>query len=192
MQTPPAEPVTSKLAASVQPLPGTELNNAANSEPDCHHRKRGSQGVDEASESNDAPLKKQMKVEQASAAATSTALLDDDIDWTATTVTPELQLAPASDFDQEADTNQVVAADSDADETHLKQADVKSILAEEQSQPQASNAAEVPPDDGKDAGHKEVHQAVAGYVKALLDPFYKAGIVDREVSVLLKLSCAES
>lgn len=185
-QTSPAKPVPSKLAAPFQPSPETKALHAAKPGSDSNHRKRGPQVAEETLDEDGASHKKKLKVEQASAAAINTALLDDDIDWTATSATAELELASASNFEQKSENKQ------DTDDTHLKQAEVKSALAEAPSQPHASNAAEKLPDNGRDAGNKEIHQAVAGYVKALLDPFYKAGIVDREVDVLLKLSCMPS
>ena len=151
-------------------------------------RKNTKSGSDAPSELSKASQNKQPKVEgtsTAAAALSSAALLDDDIDWTATankSDQSDLQLASsADDAVQQAGRSQLSADEPDTAPAHSQHADTANDSKCLQ-QPQAACAAHEAPSSTGDDGDKQVQQAVGEYVKALLDPFYKAGIVDRQVS----------
>lgn len=153
-------------------------------------KKRKNLATGGASEISEMSHNKQSKVEEASTAAAvpSTALLDDDIDWTATADKPDLQL-PASPDPAVLQAGDPQPGPQEPD-TALEQSQCTDAADGSGSaclQPQQAAAAahEVPSSSGG-TGDKQVQLAVGEYVKALLDPFYKAGIVDREVSSHIK------
>lgn len=129
---------------------------------------------------------KQSKIEQTSTATAvpSTALLDDDIDWTAAADKPDLQLAASPDHAVlQAGKPQLAAQEPDTAVEQSQCADAADGSGSECLQPQqAAAAAHEAPSSTGGTGDKQVQRAVGEYVKALVDPFYKAGIVDREVS----------
>ena len=151
-------------------------------------KKRKISESDGASESSKASKNKRPKVEESSTAAAvnSAALLDDDIDWTATTDKSDLQLASLADDAVQQESRSQLSADepdtASAQSQHAGTADEHVCL----EQQQAAFAAREAPSSADDKGDKQVQNAVGEYVKALLDPFYKAGIVDREVSCHIK------
>ena len=174
-----------------------QTGNSSLPEPDPGStKKRKKLGSDVASELSEASQNKQPKVEGTSAAAaaaavSSAALLDDDIDWTATadkSDQSDLQLASsADDAVQQAGRSQPSADEPDTVPAHSQHVDTAGESKCLQQQQAAFAAHEAPSSTG-DKGDKHVQQAVGEYVKALLDPFYKAGIVNREVSYQTKLA----
>lgn len=153
-------------------------------------KKRKKTATDGVSEVSETSQNKQLKIEEASTATAvpGTALLDDDIDWTATADEPDLQLASSPDHAAlQAGEPQHGAEELDTAVEQSQHADAIDGSECSQQQQAAAAAHEAPSSTGG-TGNKQVQLAVGEYVKALLDPFYKAGIVDREVSSHIKPS----
>ena len=120
---------------------------------------------------------KRQKLEDTSAAAISAALVDDDIDWAATdqdqdfeTGLPLEQHHPVSNHQQGAAEQEDLAA-----QQHQTENDVETTAEGDVQQHKTASS--------RTGGGREVQHAVAEYVKALLDPFHQAGIVNREVRI---------
>ena len=148
-------------------------------DPDPGSTKKRKKSVSHwGSEFSEASPIKQCKVEGASTAAavSSAALLDDDIDWTATADNTDLHSADHAVA--QANESQLGADEPDFALAHANAAGAHTCLEPQQ----APAAAQEAPCSTRDKGDKQVQHAVGEYVKALLDPFYKAGIVNREVS----------
>ena len=188
-------PVT--LTTQALPANNTAQQTGASSAPEPDPgstKKRKTSGSDRVSEISEASQAKQPKVKEsataaaAAAAVSSTALLDDDIDWNATADESDLQLASSAvDAVQEDSRSQPSAGEPDAAPAQSQHADTADEH-EPLEQQQAAFAAQQVPCSAGDKADRQVQHAVAEYVKALLDPFYKAGIVDREVSCHVKPS----
>ena len=114
-------------------------------------------------------------------------LLDDDIDWA----------APSS---VAADAAAASEAPSEADALHAAIGDTQGALqlkAGMQASPHGTQhttetRADEPPDPGSPQHHsdaKRIQHAVNKYIRAFLDPFYKAGIVTKEVWCSQDLRC---
>ena len=152
------------------------VSNATEARPDSMQQIHGSDGAPDTSQN------KRRKTEEASAAAAAieTALVDDDIDWTAFTDTPEVPLVSTPPGSQQADAIRDVSTDLNSDVAQPQQAEAAAL---QDSRPQqVDKEEEQPPGNGAHGSKQEVQHAVAEYIKALLDPFYKAGIVNRDVS----------
>ena len=160
----------------------TGASNASEPGPEITKKRKKSEAGDGASDSSTVSQKKQSKVEEAlKAAAADTALVDDNIDWTATSDQPHLQSPSSADDVQQVGMHQLGASEHDTGIAHPQSAEPPSKSESIQQQP-AEVAAQEVPSRNDDTGDKYVQHAVAEYVKALLDPFFKAGIVDREVN----------
>ena len=186
---PPAT-LTQRATSGKDPAQKSGAPNAP--EPDTGStKKRKTPGTDGASEISETSQNKQSKVEEVltATAVPSTALLDDDIDWTATADKSDLQLASSPDRAVlQAGDPQLGGKELDTALEQLQHADAADGNECPQQQQAAVAAHEAPSSNGG-TGDKQVQHAVGEYVKALLDPFYKAGIVDREVSLPVKPSC---
>ncbi|KAL3133325.1 hypothetical protein ABBQ38_007202 [Trebouxia sp. C0009 RCD-2024] len=157
-----------------------EASKPSELDPDTSKKRKRSESTTGVSESSQ---NKQHQEHSSTAAATHTALVDDDIDWTATTAVPDMQLASPPDSIQ-GDERQLGADEPDTDLAHSQQA--AAVHASEcLQQQQAAMAEHGVSSSGGDTGDKHVQHAVGEYVKALLDPFYKAGIIDREMYKLV-------
>lgn len=164
-----------------------EASKPSELDPDTSKKRKRSESTTGVSESSQ---NKQHQEHSSTAAATHTALVDDDIDWTATTAVPDMQLASPPDSIQ-GDERQLGADEPDTDLAHSQQA--AAVHASEcLQQQQAAMAEHGVSSSGGDTGDKHVQHAVGEYVKALLDPFYKAGIIDREVGLLYFSTYASS
>lgn len=132
------------------------------------------------------PAKRRRLDSEASPAVTTAPLIDDDIDWTAPNDGSEPQSPDVIDSDVEAlpapQMLDPLLAMSHVTEGAAEGAEHADAVA------QISQHQDLGPDepggDQGDPNRRQVQHAVAEYVRALLDPFYKAGIVDREVRVL--------
>lgn len=186
---PPAT-LTPQATSGNDPAQQTGAPNAP--EPDTGStKKRKRLATDSTSEVSETSQNKPSKVEEASTATAvpSTALLDDDIDWTATADKPDWQLASSPDHAVllQAGDPQLAAEEPDTAVEQSQHADAADGSGSNRLQQQQAAAAahEVPSSTGG-TGDKQVQLAVGEYVKALLDPFYKAGIVDRQVRSYFK------
>ena len=145
-----------------------------------------------------APNKRRKLDSKPAPAAIATPLIDDDIDWAASSRACEHPLADGDATDAQhqqdltlpqqeseqlrvSETVQEAAAEDVAEaEAASKACQTRNLVADNQAGSQGNS------DKGL------VQHAVAEYVRALLDPFYKAGIVDREVSVTKPVGSATS
>lgn len=118
--------------------------------------------------------------QQCASALTGMPLMDDDIDWSASHVATEQQAAVDTETDPQVTHQQASAFTHDAD-TAETGGDADSPANAQWDHEQDVHT-EDDPDRQIDDGQRHVQHAVAEYVRALLDPFYKAGIVNREVS----------
>lgn len=148
-------------------------------DPDTTKKRKRSESSTGVSESGQ---NKQPQEDSSTATATGTALVDDDIDWTATTAVPDMQLASPPD-NIKAGESQLGSDEPDTGLANAQQAEAVGA-SECLQQQQAAMGEHGVASSGGDTGDKHVQHAVGEYVKALLDPFYKAGIVDREVGSL--------
>ena len=136
-----------------------------------------------------APNKRRKLDSKPDPAATATPLIDDDIDWAASSGAYEHPLADSDATDAQAQQD-LTLAQQESERLHAS-GFAQEAAAEDGAAAEAASEACQQPDLDSDyqAGIQEesdkglVQHAVAEYVRALLDPFYKAGIVDREVSV---------
>ena len=178
-------PVTAhQVRSGPQSVQQIEASKPPERDPDTTKKRKRSESATGVSESS---KNKQPQEESPPAASTNTALVDDDIDWTAITAAPDMQLSSAA----EADAIQLSAEELDTGLAHSQQAEAAGA-SECLQQQQAAVAEHGVLSSGDDTGDKHVQHAVGEYVKALLDPFYKAGIVDREVDPLYLLAYAAS
>lgn len=122
---------------------------------------------------------------EASPAVTTAPLIDDDIDWTAPNDGSEPQSPDVIDSDVEAlpapqksDPLLVMSHVTEGAAEGAEHADAVAQISQHQDL-----GPDEPGGDQGDPDRRQVQHAVAEYVRALLDPFYKAGIVDREVRV---------
>ena len=106
--------------------------------------------------------------------------MDDDIDWSASYVATEQQAAVDTETDPQVTHQQASAFMHDADTAET--AGDADAPANAQWDHEQDVHTEDDPEMQTDDGQRHVQHAVAEYVRALLDPFYKAGIVNREVS----------
>lgn len=174
MKFPPAPAHQAKSAHnSVQQLEASKTSDLDSVTTKKRKRSESANGISESSQD------KQPDEDIPSAVATNTALVDDDIDWTAISVVPDSQLVSSTD-DMQAGASQLSTDGPDTGLAHSQQAEA-ACTNEGLQQQQGALVTHKVPSRGDDAGDKQVQHAVGEYVKALLDPFYKAGIVDREV-----------
>lgn len=145
-----------------------------------------------------APNKRRKLDSKPAPAAIATPLLDDDIDWAASSRACELPLADSDAADAQAQQD-LTLAQQESQQLHAREF-VPEAAAESAAAAEAPSEACQQPDPVSDyqagsQGNSDqglVQHAVAEYVRALLDPFYKAGIVDREVSVANSIRLATS
>ena len=131
-------------------------------------------------------------------AAIATPLIDDDIDWAASSRACEHQLADSDATDAQAQQD-LTLDQQESQQLHASES-VQEAAAEDAAAAEAASEAYHQPDLVSDyqagsQGNSDkglVQHAVAEYVRALLDPFYKAGIVDREVCVAETIGLATS
>ncbi len=145
-----------------------------------------------------APNKRRKLDSKPAPAATAMPLIDDDIDWAASSGACKHPLADSDAPDTHAQQD-VTLAQQELEQLHASDF-VQETAAEDAAEAEAASEACQQLDLVSDnqAGSQEnsdkglVQHAVAEYVRALLDPFYKAGIVDREVSVTKPMGLATS
>ncbi|DBA97552.1 TPA: hypothetical protein ACH3X1_015245 [Trebouxia sp. C0004] len=178
-----------KASTSAQPVPALM---ALNSEEAGTNQAAGmSASVVSTDAAGTAPTKRRKMDSKPATTATVTPLLDDDIDWAASSGACEHPLADSDATDAQGQQD-VTLAQQQSEPMHasdyVQEAAVEAA-AEAEAAPEACRQLDVVSDN--QAGSQEnsdqglVQHAVAEYVRALLDPFYKAGIVDREMYKLV-------
>ena len=116
-------------------------------------------------------------------------MIDDDIDWAASSRACEHPLAD-SDAAGAVHQQDLTLPQQESEQLHASET-VQEAAAEDAAEAEAASEAcqqwdLVADNQAGSQGNSDkglVQHAVAEYVRALLDPFYKAGIVDREVSM---------
>lgn len=160
---PPEVALTKQLAA---PAASTPVEETPQQTPHGPH---------DAAEADAAPPSKRHRLGSRAHAAEDV-LVDDDIDWTQAEQTQPK--SEATDAEQGVHTSVHEAA---AIPTALVSDSSK--MQSQDSQPAVNETR--PPDKRvgrQNSEHNAVQHAVNGYIRAFLDPFYKAGIVTREVN----------
>ncbi len=145
-----------------------------------------------------APNKRRKLDSKPDPAAIATPLIDDDIDWAASSGACEHLSADSDATDAQAQQD-LTLAQQQSEQLHAS-GFVQEAAAEDAAEVEAASEAyhQQQLDSDYQAGSQGnsdkglVQHAVAEYVRALLDPFYKAGIVDREVSVAEPIRLATS
>ena len=145
-----------------------------------------------------APNKRRKLDSKPAPAAIATPLIDDDIDWAASSRACEHPLADGDATD--AQHQQDLTLPQQESEQLRASETVQEAAAEDVAEAEAASEAcqtrnLVADNQAGSQGNSDkglVQHAVAEYVRALLDPFYKAGIVDREVSVTKPVGSATS
>lgn len=135
-----------------------------------------------------APNKRRKLDSKPAPAAIATPLIDDDIDWAASSRACEHPLADGDATD--AQHQQDLTLPQQESEQLRASETVQEAAAEDVAEAEAASEAcqtrnLVADNQAGSQGNSDkglVQHAVAEYVRALLDPFYKAGIVDREES----------
>ncbi len=182
-----------KASTSAQQAPALM---ALNSQEAGTNQARAKSISTEAAET--APNKRRRFDSKPDPAAIATPLIDDDIDWAASSGACEHPLADSDATDAQAQQDltlpqqesEQLQARGFAQEAAAEDAAAAEAASEAYHQPDLVSDYQAGSQGNSDKGL--VQHAVAEYVRALLDPFYKAGIVDREVSVAEPIRVATS